>query len=114
MPVGVSLYTATGNRYDSDGDDALCSTFVLQGGPCSRDEIVVMQNSAYITEVGSTIVYTCDSTNHGKDMMRKWLAFLIAAMLLALCACSGTDTSAPTDGSHALQGDDSGNDTAEV
>ena len=47
-------------------------------------------------------------------MMRKWLAFLIAAMLLALCACSGTDTSAPTDGSHALQGDDSGNDTAEV
>ena len=39
-------------------------------------------------------------------MMRKWLAFLITAMLLALCACSGTDTSAPSD--------NSGDDTAEV
>ena len=39
-------------------------------------------------------------------MMRKFVAFLMAAMLLALCACSGTDTSAPTD--------DSGGDAAEV
>lgn len=39
-------------------------------------------------------------------MMKKLFAFLVAAMLLALCACSGTDTSAPTD--------DSNGDAAEV
>ena len=39
-------------------------------------------------------------------MMRKFVAFLMAAMMLALCACSGTDTSAPAD--------DSSGDTAEV
>ena len=39
-------------------------------------------------------------------MMKKLFAFLMAAMLLALCACSGTDTSAPTD--------DSNGDAAEV
>lgn len=38
--------------------------------------------------------------------MKKLFAFLVAAMLLALCACSGTDTSAPTD--------DSNGDAAEV
>lgn len=38
--------------------------------------------------------------------MKKLFAFLMAAMLLALCACSGTDTSAPTD--------DSNGDAAEV
>ena len=39
-------------------------------------------------------------------MMKKLFAFLMAAMLLALCACSSTDTSAPTD--------DSNGDAAEV
>lgn len=39
-------------------------------------------------------------------MMKKLFAFLMAAMLLALCACSGTDTSEPTD--------DSNGDAAEV
>lgn len=38
--------------------------------------------------------------------MKKLFAFLMAAMLLALCACSSTDTSAPTD--------DSSGDAAEV
>ena len=38
--------------------------------------------------------------------MKKLFAFLMAAMLLALCACSGTDTSEPTD--------DSNGDAAEV
>lgn len=47
-------------------------------------------------------------------MMKKWFAFLIAAMLLALCACSGTDTSAPPDDSNSLQEDGSSGDTAEV
>ncbi len=47
-------------------------------------------------------------------MMRKLFAFLMAAMLLALCACSGTDTSGPADNSGALQGDDSSGDAAEV
>ena len=47
-------------------------------------------------------------------MMKKWLVFLIAAMLLALCACSGTDTSAPPDDSNSLQEDGSSGDTAEV
>lgn len=45
-------------------------------------------------------------------MMRKLFAFLMAAMLLALCACSGTDTSGPADNSGALQGDDSSGDAA--
>ena len=47
-------------------------------------------------------------------MMRKLFAFLMAAMLLALCACSGTDTSGPADNSGALQGDDSSGDATEV
>ena len=47
-------------------------------------------------------------------MMRKIVAFLMAAMLLALCACSSTDTSAPADDSNVLQGDVSSDDTAEV
>lgn len=38
--------------------------------------------------------------------MKKFVAFLMAAMLLTLCACSGTDTSASAD--------DSNGDTAEV
>ena len=47
-------------------------------------------------------------------MMKKIFAFLIVTMLLALCACSGTDTSVPTDNSNSLQEDGSGVDTAEV
>ena len=47
-------------------------------------------------------------------MMRKFVAFLIAAMLMALCACSGTDTSAPTDDADAVQADDAGTNAAEV
>ena len=47
-------------------------------------------------------------------MMKKLFAFLMVAMLLALCACSDTDTSAPTDDSNAHQGDDSNGDAAEV
>ena len=47
-------------------------------------------------------------------MMKKLFAFLMAAMLLALCACSGADTSAPANDSNAPQGDDSGGDAAEV
>ena len=39
---------------------------------------------------------------------------LAGCLLLTLCACSGTDTSAPTDDSSAVQGNDSGGDTAEV
>lgn len=46
--------------------------------------------------------------------MKKLFIFLMAAMLLALCACSGADTSSPTNDSNALQEDDSGGDTAEV
>lgn len=47
-------------------------------------------------------------------MMRKFVAFLIAAMPMALCACSGTDTSAPTDDADAVQADDAGTNAAEV
>ncbi len=47
-------------------------------------------------------------------MMKKLFAFLMAAMLLALCACSGADTSAPANDSNAPQGDDSSGDAAEV
>lgn len=47
-------------------------------------------------------------------MMKKFVAFLMAAMLLALCACSGTDTSVPADDSNVLQEGDSSSDTAEV
>ena len=43
-------------------------------------------------------------------MMKKLFAFLMAAMLLALCAC----TSAPVDDSNVLQGDNSNGDAAEV
>ena len=46
--------------------------------------------------------------------MKKLFAFLMAAMLLALCACSGADPSAPTNDSNAPQGDDSNGDAAEV
>ncbi len=46
--------------------------------------------------------------------MKKLFAFLMAAMLLALCACSGADTSAPANDSNAPQGDDSSGDAAEV
>lgn len=48
------------------------------------------------------------------SMMKKLFAFLMAAMLLALCACSGADTSAPANDSNAPQGDDSSGDAAEV
>ena len=45
----------------------------------------------------------------------RWCAIMLAGcLLLTLCACSGTDTSAPTDDSSAVQGNDSGGDTAEV
>ena len=47
-------------------------------------------------------------------MMKKLFAFLMAAMLLALCACSGTNTSAPADDSNVVQGDNSSGDAAEV
>lgn len=50
----------------------------------------------------------------GNLMMKKLFAFLMAAMLLALCACSGADTSAPANDSNAPQGDDSSGDAAEV
>ena len=46
--------------------------------------------------------------------MKKLFAFLMAAMLLALCACSGTNTSAPADDSNVVQGDNSSGDAAEV
>lgn len=46
--------------------------------------------------------------------MKKLFAFLMAAMLLALCACSGADTSAPANDSNAPQGDDSSGDAAEA
>lgn len=43
----------------------------------------------------------------------RWCAILLAGcLLLTLCACSGTDTSAQTDNSSALQGNDSGGDAA--
>lgn len=46
---------------------------------------------------------------------KRWCAIMLAGcLLLTLCACSGTDTSAPTDDSSAVQGNDSGGDTAEV
>ena len=45
----------------------------------------------------------------------RWCAILLAGcLLLTLCACSGTDTSAQTDNSSALQGNDSGGDAAGV
>lgn len=45
----------------------------------------------------------------------RWYAILLAGcLLLTLCACSGTDTSAQTDNSSALQGNDSGGDAAGV
>ena len=45
----------------------------------------------------------------------RWCAILLAGcLLLTLCACSGTDTSAQTDNSSALQGNDSGDDAAGV
>lgn len=47
-------------------------------------------------------------------MMKNLFAFLMAAMLLALCACSGTNTSAPADDSNVVQGDNSSGDAAEV
>ena len=46
--------------------------------------------------------------------MKKLFIFLMAVMLLALCACSGADTPAPTDDSSAPQGNDSNGDAAEV
>ena len=46
--------------------------------------------------------------------MKKLFIFFMAVMLLALCACSGTDTPAPTDDSSAPQGNDSNGDAAEV
>lgn len=46
--------------------------------------------------------------------MRKIFAFLLAAMLLALCACSGTNAPAQTDDSDTAQTDDSGTDAAQV
>lgn len=45
----------------------------------------------------------------------RWCAILLAGcLLLTLCACSGTDTSAQTDNSSALKGNDSGGDAAGV
>lgn len=45
----------------------------------------------------------------------RWCAILLAGcLLLILCACSGTDTSAQTDKSSALQGNDSGGNAAGV
>ena len=45
----------------------------------------------------------------------RWCAMMLAGcLLLALCACSGTDTPAPTDDSSALQGNDSVCDAAGV
>lgn len=45
----------------------------------------------------------------------RWYAILLAGcLLLTLCACSGTDTSAQTDNSSALQGNDSGGDATGV
>ena len=41
-------------------------------------------------------------------MMKKLFAFLMAAMLLALCACSGTDAPASTDGSNSAQAESAG------
>ena len=46
--------------------------------------------------------------------MKKLFIFFMAVMLLALCACSGADTPAPTDDSSAPQGNDSNGDAAEV
>ena len=46
--------------------------------------------------------------------MRKIFAFFLAAVLLALCACSGTNAPAQTDDSHPAQTDDSGTDAAQV
>ena len=47
--------------------------------------------------------------------MRRFAGFVITALAaLALCACSGTDTPAPTDDSSALQGNDSVGDAAGV
>ena len=44
----------------------------------------------------------------------RWCAILLAGcLLLTLCACSGTDTSAPTDDPNVNQGD-SGSDAVEV
>lgn len=46
---------------------------------------------------------------------KRWCAIMLAGcLLLTLCACSGTNSSAPTDDSSAVQGNDSGGDTAEV
>ena len=45
----------------------------------------------------------------------RWCAMMLAGcLLLALCACSGTGTPAPTDDSSAPQGNDSGGDAADV
>ena len=45
----------------------------------------------------------------------RWCAIMLAGcLLLALCACSGTDAPAPTDDSGALQGNDSSDDATGV
>ena len=47
-------------------------------------------------------------------MMKKLFAFLMAAMLLALCACTDTDAPAQTDDADTAQADDAGADAAQV
>lgn len=51
----ISLYSGTGNWYNAEGDDALCSAFILQGGPCAHDGTMVVKNNTFAFATGALI-----------------------------------------------------------
>ena len=55
------LYAGYENWYNDDAADALCSNFILQGGPCAHDGTVVVKNNTFAFATGGVVlleVYT--------------------------------------------------------
>lgn len=50
------LYAGYGNWYNDDAADAMCSNFILQGGPCAHDGTVVVQNNTFAFATGALIM----------------------------------------------------------
>ena len=55
------LYAGYENWYNDDAADAMCSNFILQGGPCAHDGTVVVKNNTFAFATGGVVlleVYT--------------------------------------------------------
>lgn len=55
------LYAGYENWYNSNAADAMCSNFILQGGPCAHDGTLVVKNNTFAFATGGVVlleVYT--------------------------------------------------------